>query len=77
MGAFNKEWRVFAASFLVFFIINFFENLVHYSIGRNDNTTNYDIKLEIPSFVDGVKIFVIMVVFGVLQALGTCYFSGC
>lgn len=60
-------------SFLVYLFVNFFENLIHYNIGR---FSNKETKLEVPTKKDLIKIVVIMCLFALLQGLLTSYFNG-
>jgi hypothetical protein len=60
----------------VFLVLNMFENIIHFSIGRNikekDNSNIGNI--EIPEYYDIIKIIAIMFVFAFLQAIFTYYF---
>ncbi len=59
----------------VFLVLNIFENIIHFSIGRNiKERGNANIGLEIPEYYDIIKIMVIMLVFAFLQAIFTYYF---
>ena len=59
-------------SFFVYLIVNLFENLVHYNIGRfSDKET----KFKLPSKKDWIKIVLVMCVFALLQGLLTYYFT--
>lgn len=59
----------------VFLVLNIFENIIHFSIGRNiKERGNTNIGLEIPEYYDIIKIMVIMFVFAFLQAIFTYYF---
>ena len=59
----------------VFLILNMFENIIHFSIGRNINEkNNFNIKIELPEYYDIIKIIFIMMVFAFLQAIFTYYF---
>jgi hypothetical protein len=59
----------------VFLILNIFENLIHFSIGRNiKEKNNSNISIEIPEYYDIIKIIVIMFIFALLQAIFTYYF---
>lgn len=60
----------------VFLALNMFENIIHFSIGRNikeKDNANIGV-IEIPEYYDIIKIIVIMVVFAFLQAIFTYYF---
>jgi hypothetical protein len=60
----------------VFLVLNMFENIIHFSIGRNiEEKDNVNIGvIEIPEYYDIIKIIFIMVVFAFLQAIFTYYF---
>jgi hypothetical protein len=64
--------HIIAISFLVYIFVNFFENLIHYNIGK---FSNKETKLELPNKKDFVKIVVVMCVFALLQGLLTNYFN--
>ena len=60
----------------VFLALNMFENIIHFSIGRNikeKDNENIGV-IEIPEYYDIIKIIFIMVVFAFLQAIFTYYF---
>ena len=53
-------------------ILNFLENTIHFSIGRNiENKDNTTFELKIPGMYDTIKIIVVMTIFGILQGLFT------
>jgi len=59
----------------VFLVLNMFENIIHFSIGRNiKERENTNIELEIPEKYDIIKIIFIMFVFAFLQAIFTYFF---
>ena len=64
--------HIIAISFVVYLFVNFFENLIHYNIGR---FTNKETKLELPTKKDLIKILVVMCAFALLQGLLTSYFT--
>lgn len=59
-------------SMLVFSILNFIENLIHYNIGRSHSNDGFS--FYIPNYVDLKKIIFIMILFGLLQGLFTEFF---
>jgi hypothetical protein len=61
----NKKIHIFIVSFVIFIILNIAENLIHYSIGRQNN--NKFIELSLPSKSDFIKIIIIMIIFAFLQ----------
>ena len=64
--------HIIAISFVVYLFFNFFENLIHYNIGR---FTNKETKLELPTKKDFIKIVIVMCAFALLQGLLTSYFT--
>jgi len=62
-------------SMCVFLTLNIFENIIHFSIGRNiKERDNSNIVIEITEFYDIIKIIFIMIIFAFLQAIFTYYF---
>uniref|UniRef100_A0A6C0LBY1 Uncharacterized protein n=1 Tax=viral metagenome TaxID=1070528 RepID=A0A6C0LBY1_9ZZZZ len=62
-------------SMAVFLALNMFENIIHFSIGRNiKEKDNPNIGIEFPEYYDIIKIMFIMIVFAFLQAIFTYYF---
>lgn len=57
---------IFIAGFVSFIILNFIENLLHYSLGRS-HEKNY--KITLPTLNDFIKIIAIMILFAFLQGL--------
>ena len=52
-----------------------FENLFHYNIGRHSDS---ELKFELPTEKDWIKIVMVMITFACLQGALTCYFEkGC
>jgi hypothetical protein len=66
---------VFIVSFLVFLVLNLVENLYHYGIGRHSNQR--EVAWVMPTQLDWIRIIIVMVLFGLLQAFFTCLFVGC
>jgi hypothetical protein len=64
--------HIIAISFLVYLFVNFFENIIHYNIGR---FSNKETKLQLPNQDDFFKIFIVMCVFALLQGYLTNYFN--
>lgn len=64
--------HIILISFLVYLFVNFFENIIHYNIGR---FSNQETKLELPTHSDLFKIAIVMCVFALLQGLLTNYFN--
>jgi membrane protein DedA with SNARE-associated domain len=59
-------------SFLVYIVVNVFENLIHYNIGK---FSNKETKFEIPTQKDWIKIIIVMCVFALIQGLLTYWFQ--
>jgi len=68
----GASFHIIAISFFVYLFVNFFENLIHYNIGRSSNK---ETKLQLPSKKDFIKIVVIMCMFALLQGVLTNYFN--
>ena len=68
----SSSIRLIAVSFCVYLVVNLFENLIHYNIGR---FSNKDTKFELPTRKDWLKIIVVMFVFALLQGLLTVWFQ--
>jgi len=68
----GASFHIIAISFLVYIFVNFFENMIHYNIGR---FSNKETKLQLPSKKDFIKIVVVMCAFALLQGLLTSYFN--
>jgi uncharacterized metal-binding protein len=64
--------RLITVSFFVYLLVNLFENLIHYNIGK---FSNKDIHFEIPTEKDWLKIIVVMCVFALLQGILTYWFQ--
>jgi hypothetical protein len=64
--------HLIAVSFFVYLVVNLFENLIHYNIGR---FSDKDIKFEIPTPKDWVKIIGVMCAFALLQGVLTYWFQ--
>ena len=59
----------------VFLLLNMFENIIHFSIGRNiREKNNSNIGIEFPEYYDIIKIMFIMLLFAFFQAIFTYYF---
>ena len=66
----GKECHIFIVSFLVYVVINMFENYIHYNVGKN-HKTGYQIEFSSPSQLDWIKIAIVMLVFALLQGILT------
>jgi hypothetical protein len=64
--------HLITVSFFVYLVLNLFENLIHYNIGRFSNA---DTKFEIPTQKDWFKIIIVMSIFALLQGLFTYWFQ--
>ena len=68
----SASLHIIAISFTVYIFVNFFENLIHYNIGR---FSNKETQIELPTKKDFIKIVLVMCVFALLQGLLTSYFN--
>jgi len=59
-------------SFFVYLVVNLFENLIHYNIGR---FSNHETKFEMPTRSDMLKIIIVMMCFALLQGVLTYWFN--
>jgi hypothetical protein len=64
----SNSKTIFVAGFFAFIILNFIENIIHYSLGRSHQKT-FTVKL--PSNGDFLKLTLIMFVFAILQGFLT------
>ena len=64
--------HLIVVSFLVYLIVNLFENVIHYNIGR---FSNHETKFEMPSDSDLFKIIGVMICFALLQGILTYWFN--
>ena len=66
---------IFWVSLVTFLVLNIIENLLHYSIGRSELHDSIKFEAYMPTRHDFVKILIIMLIFGLLQAVLTTYFT--
>lgn len=64
--------NIITVSFFVYIVVNHFENMIHYNIGR---FSNKETKLELPSKQDWLKIIVVTCIFALVQGVLTYYFN--
>jgi hypothetical protein len=69
---YGSSIHLIVISFLAYMIVNLFENLIHYNIGR---FSDQETKLELPTRKDWVKIVSVMCVFALLQGMLTYAFN--
>lgn len=62
-------FRLFIISFLIYLVVNLFENIIHYNIGKYSNKKTH---FDIPTRRDWIKIILVMVCFAALQGSLTC-----
>ena len=67
----SGKFHIIAISFCVYLVVNLFENLIHYNIGKFSNN---ETKFDIPSKKDWNKIIIVMCIFALIQGLLTYYF---
>jgi hypothetical protein len=64
----SSNIHIIYASIIAYIFVNLFENLIHYNIGR---FSNKDVKFELPTKKDWLKIIIVMVIFAIIQGLLT------
>ena len=69
---YGSSLHLIVISFLAYLIVNLFENLIHYNIGR---FSNQQTQMELPTRSDWVKIVIVMCIFALLQGLLTYAFN--
>lgn len=69
---YGSSLHLIVISFLAYLIVNLFENLIHYNIGR---FSDQETKLELPTRKDWIKIVLVMCTFALLQGLLTYAFN--
>ena len=68
----SASFHIIAISFGVYLFVNFFENLIHYNIGKfSDNET----QIDIPTRKDWFKIIIVMCIFALIQGILTYVFN--
>lgn len=68
----SSNIHLMVVSFLLYVVINMFENVIHYNIGK---FSNKETKFVIPSKKDWVKIIIVMTVAALLQGFFTYWFQ--
>ena len=67
----GAKLHIIAISFFVYIFVNFFENMIHYNIGR---FSNKETRLTLPTKKDLIKIVLVMCLFALIQGLLTSNF---
>jgi hypothetical protein len=65
--------HLIVVSFIVYIFVNMIENTIHYNIGRMNVDSNA--KIELPTKIDFIKIFIVMITFASIQGFLTYYFN--
>lgn len=68
-----ERYHLLYVSMIVYIIVNLFENVFYYSIGRHSNQEG--IQIELPTRKDWTKIICVTLIFAVLQGYLTCLFN--
>jgi hypothetical protein len=68
-----ENYHLIFVSISVYMLVNLFENIFYYSIGRHSNQEG--IKLEMPTVKDWIKIILITLIFAILQGYLTYLFN--
>lgn len=71
----TSNWKIFVAGFFAFVILNTFENVLHYNIGRTSDDENVDVAnlVSNPTPHDWKRIILVMFIFAILQGLLTVF----
>jgi TRAP-type mannitol/chloroaromatic compound transport system permease small subunit len=69
---YNMYHLIFISIF-VYMVVNLFENVFYYSIGRHSNQEG--IQIELPTRNDWTKIIFVTFIFAILQGYLTCLFN--
>lgn len=67
-----RSKRLIIISFIVYIFVNMLENVIHYNIGKSSNK---EVKMNIPTKKDWIRIIIVMCTFALLQGLLTFYFN--
>ncbi len=67
-----RSKRLILISFIVYIFVNTVENVIHYNIGKSSNK---EVKMNIPTKKDWIRIIIVMCTFALLQGLLTFYFN--
>ncbi len=67
-----SKLRLLLISFLVYFVVNIFESLIHYNIGRYSDS---ELRFDVPTKKDWIKIIFVIFFFAFLQGILTCIFD--
>lgn len=68
-----ESYHLIFVSIVVYMLVNIFENLFYYSIGRHSDQES--IKVEIPTKKDWVKIIIVTLIFAIFQGYLTYLFN--
>jgi hypothetical protein len=69
----KDNYHLIYVSIIVYILVNLFENVFYYSIGKHSNQEG--IKVELPTRKDWIKIISFTLIFAILQGLLTCLFN--
>jgi len=69
----KESYHLIYVSIIVYIIVNLFENVFYYSIGRHTNKEG--IQIELPTRKDWTKIICVTLIFAVLQGILTYLFN--
>lgn len=68
-----ESYHLIYVSIAVYMLVNLFENVFYYSIGRHSNQEG--IKLELPTRKDCIKILGVTLIFAIFQGYLTYLFN--
>jgi len=69
----GKNVHLIIVSFIVYIFVNMTENMIHYNIGRRNQTQDMNFKL--PTGSEFVIIFIVMIIFAGIQGFLTLFFN--
>ncbi len=69
----SESYHIIYVSIFVYILVNLFENVFYYSIGRHSNQEG--IKIELPTRKDWIKIIGVTLIFAILQGCLTYLFN--
>ena len=68
-----ESYHLIFVSVFVYMLVNLFENIFYYSIGRHSNQEG--IKIELPTRTDCIKILGVTLIFAIFQGYLTYLFN--
>jgi hypothetical protein len=69
----KESYHLISVSIFIYMLVNIFENIFYYSIGRHSNQKG--ITIELPTRKDWIKIIGVTLIFAILQGYLTYLFN--